>query len=381
MLTSDRGKYVGLLLGLILTSFFMTQEPAMFFGILSRNYGFIADAGLADIWVMDPMVRYTEDIKPLSDTMLGRVQGVEGVDWAVPLYKGNAQVRLPDGNFQNCVLVGLDDATLIGGPPVTFSGSLADLRRADGIIVNTDGANGKLARPNPVAGQPSVPLKIGDVIEMNDRRAVVVGISAGGLNTSGSPTIYTTYSRAKTYAPSQRKTLSFILVKAKPGVDAATVIQNIRRWTGLAAYTGPEFERKTVLYFATNSPAFTIFGLSAIIGFAVGGLIAGQIFYNFTLENLRCFGVMKAMGATNSVLVRMFLAQALAAGAIGYGIGIGIVSLLGFILQERGSRIPLQINWGLLLASAIAVVALCVIASGISLRRVIRLEPASVFRS
>ncbi len=99
MLTGDRGKYLGLVLGLTFTSFFMTQQPALFLGILRNAYGFMSDAGLADLWIMDPQVQYSRDIKPLSDTMIGRVRGVEGVGWAVPIYIGNAGVRQPDGTF------------------------------------------------------------------------------------------------------------------------------------------------------------------------------------------------------------------------------------------------------------------------------------------
>lgn len=380
ILTGDRGKYLGLILGLTFTSFFMTQQPALFLGILNMAYGFMSDAGLADLWVMDSHVKYSRDIKPLSDTMIGRVRGVAGVGWAVPIFVGNAGVRLRDGTFQNGVLIGLDDTTLIGGPPVMVSGSLADLTRLDGIIVNTDGARGTLARPNPIAGRPPIPLTVGDVIEMNDRRAVVVGISAGGQSETGQPTIYTTYSRAKIYAPNERKMLSFILVKVKTGFDPATVARTIRGWTGLAAYTQEEFKRNTTGYLIRNIPAFAVFGLSTIIAFVVGGLIAGQIFYNFTLDNLRYFGVMKAMGATNRLLRRMIMVQAFTVGAIGYGIGIGVACLFSLAIGSSGRLVP-QIPWALLLVSAVAVLALCVLASAISLRRVIRLEPASVFKS
>src|SRR5437879_3206617 len=81
MLTGDRGKYLGMVLGLVFTTFIMTQQPAMFFGLVKRSYGFVSDAALADIWVMDPMVRYIDDVKPLSDTTVARVRGVEGVGW------------------------------------------------------------------------------------------------------------------------------------------------------------------------------------------------------------------------------------------------------------------------------------------------------------
>jgi putative ABC transport system permease protein len=223
-------------------------------------------------------------------------------------------------------------------------------------------------------------LKVGDVFEMNDRRAIVVGISAGGQNEQGTPTVYTTYSRAKSYAPSQRKMLSFILVKVKAGFAPAAVAQNIRRWTGLAAYTHEEFKSNTTRYLIRNIPAFTVLGLTTLIAFVVGGLIAGQIFYNFTLDNLRYFGVMKAMGATNRLLRLMIMVQALTVGVLGYGVGIGAATLFRFAIGSGGRMVP-QITWPLLLGSAAAVLALCIIASMISLRRITRLEPASVFKS
>jgi putative ABC transport system permease protein len=218
------------------------------------------------------------------------------------------------------------------------------------------------------------------VIEMNDHRAVIVGISAGGQNETGQPTIYTTYSRAMSYAPSQRKMLSFVLVKVKGGFDPALVARDIRRWTALAAYTQEEFKASTTRYLIRNIPAFTVFGLSTIIAFIIGGLIAAQIFYNFTLDNLRYFGVMKAMGATNRVLRRMVIVQAFMVGAIGYGIGIGIACLFSLAIGSGGRLVP-QIPLALLLASAAAVVTLCIFASAISLRRITRLEPAAAFKS
>jgi putative ABC transport system permease protein len=222
-------------------------------------------------------------------------------------------------------------------------------------------------------------LKVGDVLEMNDHRAVVVGISAGGQNETGQPTIYTTYTRAMSYAPSQRKMLSFVLVKVKAGFDPAMVARNVRRSTALAAYTQDQFKGNTTRYLIRNIPAFTVFGLSTLIAFIVGGLIAGQIFYNFTLDNLRYFGVMKAMGATSRVLRRMVMVQAFMVGAIGYGIGIGMACLFSLAVGSSGKLVP-QIPASLLVGTGLAVVMLCVGTAAISVRRIIRLEPASAFK-
>ncbi len=149
MLMGDRGKYLGIVMGLTFASLIMTQQPAIFVGFMMRTYSFITDVGLPDIWVMDPKVQFVDDVKPLQDMKLFRVRGIEGVDWAMPLYKGLIKARLANGNFQTCNVIGLDDATLIGGPPQMLEGRIEDLRRSDAVIVDRDGAVEKLGVPGP----------------------------------------------------------------------------------------------------------------------------------------------------------------------------------------------------------------------------------------
>ena len=197
----DRGKYLGIIMGLTFASLIMTQQPAIFVGLMTRSFSFISDLGLPDIWVMDPKVQFIDDVKPLQDTKLYRVRGVAGVKWAMPLYKGLLKARMADGTFQTCNVIGLDDATLIGGPPIMLEGKLEDLRRSDGVIVDIDGAKDKLAKPPLTPGGKPVPLKIGDSLELNDKRAIVVGIAKTTKTFQSQPVVYTTYSRAIRYAP------------------------------------------------------------------------------------------------------------------------------------------------------------------------------------
>ncbi|MGH2359984.1 MAG: ABC transporter permease, partial [bacterium] len=241
MLIGDRAKYLGILMGLAFASLLITQQAAIFTGLMTRTFGFITDTSQADIWVMDPKVQFIDDIKPLQDTKVYRVRSVEGVEWAVPLYKGLLKARLDNGNFQTCNVIGLDDATLIGGPPEMVEGSLADLRRSDSVIVDIVGATGKLAKPSPDPGGKPVPLRVGDFLELNDHRAIVVGIARVSRTFQSQPVVYTTYSRATTFAPRERKLLSFVLVKAKPGENLELLADRIHRATGLAAYTREGF--------------------------------------------------------------------------------------------------------------------------------------------
>ncbi|MEN9596788.1 MAG: hypothetical protein RL236_1222 [Pseudomonadota bacterium] len=379
MLMGDKGKYIGIVMGLTFASLIMTQQPAIFIGILARTYSFISDVGLPDIWVMDEKVQFVDDIKPLQDTELYRVRGVSGIEWAMPMYKGMLKARMGDGTFQTCNVIGLDDTTLIGAPALLLEGKLEDLRRSDGVIVDIDGATEKLAKPPLIAGGKKTPLKIGDSLELNDHRAFVVGIAKVTRTFQSQPVIYTTYSRAKSYAPKERKLLSFVLVKAKKGQDLHELTERIRANTGLTAYTQQEFKDMTYNYFIKNTGIPINFGISVLLGFIVGAAIAGQTFYNFTLENLRQFGVLKAMGTSNFMLLRMILLQAILVGSIGYGMGVGLTALFGYLM--RHSILAFKFPWQLLVFSGAGVSLICMFAAFISILKVIRLEPAIVFKS
>jgi len=379
MLIGDRGKYLGIIMGLTFASLLITQQSSIFTGLMTRTYGFITDLSQPDIWVMDPKVQFIDDVKPLQDTELYRIRGVAGVEWAVPLYKGLLKARLQDGNYQACNVFGLDDATLIGGPPVMLQGSLSDLRRKDAVIVNDVGANTRLARPPARPGGRRIPLQIGDTLEINDKRAVVVGICRVSRTFQSQPVIYTTYSRAVTFAPRERKLLSFVLVKSKAGEDLQALCTRIKGQTGLAAYTAQQFKDLTYNYFMKSTGIPINFGIAVGLGFLIGTAIAGQTFYNFTLENIRYFGTLKAMGATNWILLRMILLQAVMVGAIGYGLGVGGASLFGYVMG--GTELAFRLTKDLLYVSAGAITLIIVFSALISIRKVMKLEPAIVFKA
>lgn len=378
MLIGDRAKYIGIIIGLTFASLLITQQSAIFAGIMARTFSFLTDVGLPDIWVVDPQVQYIEDIKPLQDTEVLRVRGIKGVEWAVPMYKGGLKARLPNGTFQSCVVIGLDDETLIGGPPKMVEGRLADLRRADGVIVDIVGAKGKLARVG--ADGKRVPLRVGDTLELNDHRAVVVGLCRITQTFQANPVIYTTYSRATIFAPQERKLLSFVAAKASADEDPNAVCARIRETTGLMAYTPAEFKKLTFIYFLKYTGMPINFLTAVALGFIVGITISGQTFYNFTLDNLRYFGTLKAMGTTNRTLLKMILLQALIVGGIGYGLGVGLASAWGSLLSGR-TQIAFQLPWQLLVITFLAVMFICLSAAALSIRKVMKLEPAVVFRS
>jgi putative ABC transport system permease protein len=378
MLIGNRGKFYAMIFGVALTSLIITQQSSIFLGLMSRTVGFIFDTPQPDLWVMDPKVQFVDDIKPLQDTKLFQVRGVEGIEWAVPLYKGSLRARLPNGTFQTCNVIGLDDATLVAGPPTMIQGSLADLRRADAVIVDEAGANGKLAKAGATPQSPKIPLRVGDVLELNDNRAVVVGIARTTRTFQSQPVIYTTYSRAMKFAPRERKLLSFVLAKVKSGYDFKEVTKRIREQTGLAAYNRDEFKGITIRYFMKNTGIPINFGMAVGLGFLVGVAIVGQTFFSFIVDNMRYLGILKAMGASNQLLFHMILLQTVLVGVIGSGLGMGIASLTSVL--SKNSELAFYLPWQVPVITVLATSLITLITTVFSLRKVLRLEPAIVFK-
>src|SRR5215472_11413621 len=177
MLTGDRAKYLGIVAGVTFAALLIAQQASIAVGLLLRTTSHIQDVADVDIWVMDPNVQFIDEFKPLTENDLYRVQGVPGVAWAVRFYKGQARIKLgagmralgkaADAKYQQAIVMGLDDATLVGAPREIVLGSLADLRQPDAVIMDESGYHYLW---------PNEPLSAGKVLEMNDHRAVVVGI-------------------------------------------------------------------------------------------------------------------------------------------------------------------------------------------------------------
>ncbi len=372
MLMGDRAKYIGIIIGLSFASFIIVQQASIFAGLMSRTYGLITDTRQPNIWVVDKQLQEINDAKPLKTTQIYRVRSIDGVKWAVPFYKGVIKAKLKNGNYQSCVFLGIDDATLIGGPPRMIEGSLTDLRTPDAVIVNDVGASKQLSIDD-------TPLQVGDQLELNDNRAVVVGKCRVTRTFQTQPVIYTTFNRAITFAPQERKVLSFVLAHSEDGLDPKDVCRRIEQVTGLAAYTQDEFIKLTIDYYMKKTGIPLNFGVAVLLGFIIGTVISGQTFYNFTLDNLRYLGTFKAMGVTNATLTKMTLLQAIIVGGIGWGIGIGAASLFGF--YTLNTELSFLLPWQLFLLSGATMFFICMFAALISLWKVFKLDPAIVFRS
>jgi putative ABC transport system permease protein len=371
MLTGDRAKYLGLIFTIAFCTFLLENQMSIFAGILKRTGSQIKDVTDAEIWVMDPKTEYFEQTKALKDTDLTRVRGVDGVLWAVKLFKGSPVAHTLGGKFAVSFCLGLDDATLTGAPRKMVLGSWERLREPDAIVI--DKAGYALLFPDE-------PLQLDRTIELNDHKATIVGISDASAPFVSWPVIHTRYSQAVNFVGRERTQLSYVLVQPQPGVDLQELCRRITAATGLRARTSEQFQWDCVVYYLKHTGIPVNFGITIAIALIVGIVVAGQTFYIFTIENLKQFGALKAIGVTNWRITGMIVLQALTVGTMGFGIGSGLCALFFAITLNNPPTRGLVLMWQNMLGTGVAILLVIVLASLISIRRVLVLEPAEVFR-
>lgn len=371
MLVGDTTKYLGLVFGISFATLLMAQQISIFVGILKRTGSQVLDVRDAPIWVMDAKTRFIDEAPGIPDTDLMRVRGVAEVAWAVKLYKGQVTARLAAGDFRAVVLFGLDDNSLVGAPSEMIAGALSDLNQPDAVIIDQAGYEYMW---------PGQPIELGREFELNDRRARLVGVCKASPPFTTLPVLYSRYSTVRGFVPRQRNLMNFVLVQPRDERAAETTCLAIQQQTGLAAYTRDQFFWKTVRYFLATTGIPVNFGITITLGFIVGAAITGQTFYLFTIENLKQFGALKAMGVTNSRILMMIGLQAIVVGFVGYGIGIGLTAGFFEATKNITHLAGLYLQPLAAIGVGIAVVAIILLSALIASIKVLVLEPAVVFR-
>src|SRR6266852_3803966 len=371
MLTGDRAKYLGLIFTIAFCTFLLQNQTSIFAGILKRTGSQIADVTDAEIWVMDPKTEYFEQTKALKDTDLTRVRGVDGVQWAVKLFKGSPVARTLDGKFAVSFCLGLDDATLTGAPRKMLLGSSERLREPDSVVIDKAGY---------VLLFPGEPLELGRTLELNDHKVTIVGISDPPAPFLSFPVMHTRYSEGVNFVGRERTQLSYVLVKPQPGVNAEELCKRIEAQTGLRARTSQQFQWDCIGYYLKNTGIPVNFGITIAVAIIVGAVVAGQTFYLFTIENLKQFGALKAIGVTNVRLIGMILLQAFTAGTLGFSLGTGMAATFFEIFLRQLATRGIVLMWQCVALTGACIFFVVIVASILSIRRVLVLEPAAVFR-
>lgn len=339
MLTGDRVKYVGLVVGVAFSTLLCVHLASIFMGVIGlASYLVIANPSV-DVWVMRKGVDATDWVDQMPQAWMDRVKGVQGVAWATPLYRGSTMIRTADG-LRVVQIIGVDDTSLIGAPADMISGMAESLREPDSVVL--DIATFKRIFPDlDVHARPS--------LEMGKRYVRVAGVCRAVRSITGGDIVYARRGVAANLAQEPNNTVTFVLVKSDGSVSGEALAARIQAQTGLVARSKAQFRKSIVGWTLENTGIVEVLGSVIVLGLVVGILVVGQTFYMFANENAKYFATFKAMGAGGMRIAAMLVAQALLVSLVGYGLGLGVATML-----LRAGNTDLSTMRGLTLSAPVA---------------------------
>ncbi len=366
-ITHDRMRFAVTVLGITCAVFLMIFQGSILLGFLRASSKIIDSTG-ADLWIAGRGVQCFEFAVPIERRFADLARGVPGVNDTSRIVTSLVQFRKVDGSQQQVALIGAD---LTSGArlPIPQLAVNSPAAAPEALIVDTSNAQ-MLEIPH------SLPLDV----EINDQRARVVGRTSGFSSFLGSPYVFTSYTNASRYLRLRSDQTMFILVNVLPGFALSKVKRELQaRLPGVEVFTRDEFARKAQVYWTSQTGAGGAILAAAVLGFFVGLAIVSQAIYSTTMEHIEEFATLKAMGATTGYIIRVIVSQAMLAGLAGYVVGLLITNP---VIRAATSNIPwIATPWWLPVGVFIPALLMCALASVVSVKAAITVEPAKVFRA
>lgn len=362
----DRTRFAVTVLGITCAVFLMVFQGSVLAGFLLASSKII-DSTDADLWITGRGVQCFEFPVAIEARIAEIARGVPGVAETSRICTRQVQLRKADGNSQLVVLLGADPEV---GPrfPLPRLSTAPGVIAPEGLVV--DRSNARL-------------LNIGSLpaaVEVNDLRADVVAETSGFSSFLGSPYVFTSYRDGARYIQLRPEDTMFVLVRLVPDTSVPAVISRLKaRLPNVDVWTRDQFSRQASQYWVSQTGAGGAILMAAVLGFIVGLAVASQAIYAVTMENIEEFATLKALGASNFFVQRIIITQALLCGLVGYILGVLLTAPM--IRAAQSGIAWILTPWWLPVGASIPTMAMCVLASVVSVRSALRVEPARVFRA
>ncbi len=369
LLLHDRLRFAVAIAGVSVSVMLVLVQVGLYFGFMNTASSII-DASRADLWVGKAGNESFEFASPFDERAFYKVASVPGVERTERVLMNFAQFKLADGGDLGVQIVGIE--TTAGHAPLlapwhVVAGDANRLGEAGAIVLDkSEYAKLKIDR-------------VGHTTEVSGVRAHVVAMTQGIRSFTTSPIVFADMRTARSFMPNLGdNAVTYVLVKVKPGESVEAVKQRINALPHLAAYTTSEMSKRTRTYWSSRTGVGAGFFTTAVLGVIVGFVVVGQILYSGTLQYIREYGTLKAMGARNSMVVRVILSQAMISAAIGFVVG-GVLAV-GMQAAMAKANLSVALLAGLYAATLVVTIAMCSFAALLSIVKVLRLDPASVFK-
>jgi lipoprotein-releasing system permease protein len=196
-----------------------------------------------------------------------------------------------------------------------------------------------------------------------------------------------------------RKSITSIQIKLKNFADAPDVIERLQSVFPPGIFTIKTWEQKQGPLLAAVEIETGILNVLLFLIIAVAGFGILAIFFMIVVEKTRDIGILKALGASSSGVMSIFLSYGLALGVVGSGVGVLLGLLFVRYINEIESviaavtgrkvfddkvyyfpEIPTLVEPWMVVWVTIGAIAIAVLASVFPARRAARLRPIESLR-
>ncbi|WP_353117801.1 FtsX-like permease family protein [Nitratidesulfovibrio sp.] len=362
----DRVRLAVTLTGIVFAVVLVAIQSGLFLGFITTISG-VVDNSRADVWVTSRGVKTFDIAMPMPESRVQQVLSVPGVADAGRMVVDFSFWKKFGGGQESIEIVAFDSRKGLGGPWNMVRGGV-DMLDADGAVIMDALYMDKLGVRN-----------FGEEVEIVSSRARVMGFTLGIRSFTTSPYVFTDYRNSHLYSRFAQGQVTYVLATAVPGLAAQALRDRIAAQVpDVDVFTTSEFSRKTREYWMLSTGAGGALVLAAVLGLVVGMVVVAQTLYATTMDHLPEFATLKAMGAPDGYILRILLAQALISAVLGYGTGMCVCYAVAYL--RRYGETAIVLPWQTAAGMFALTLAMCVGASFISIRKVLHIDPAVVFR-
>ena len=365
-LLHDKVRLTVTLTGIVFSVVLIVVQLGLFLGFTTATSNLIDHSG-ADLWITSKNVPYVEQGVAFSERKLNQVRAVPGVADAQKLITRWTQWKRHDGGQDSVQIVGINVDDTMERPWNLVQGRVEDLKSPDSVILDE------------LYKQKLGVNAVGEVFEIGGHRARVVGFTRGIRSFTTSPYVFTTFKNAQNYTNLREDQTMFVLVKVAPGASLEQVRRDLlNNVKDVEVFKTSEFSRMTTFYWMFTTGAGVAVLIAAVLGLVVGFVVVAQTIYATTVDHIREFGTLKAMGAPNSYVYKVIMKQAAIAAVLGYVLGMIVSVFVVHGSQKGGAAIlmPTSMAVGMFFLTLL----MCVGAALVSINKVTRIDPAMVFK-
>ena len=365
-LVHDKVRLTVTVTGVVFAVVLIVVQLGLFLGFATTTSGLVDRSG-ADLWMTSARVPYIEQGVAFSERKLSTVLATPGVAHATKYIARFSQWQRPDGGQENVQVVGFDPDQPLGGPWNIVEGRVADLKLDDNVFVDE------------LYTQKLGVTRIGDVCEIRGHRARIAGFTRGLRSFTTSPYIFTSFKNAQNYVSLPSDQTIFILIAADGSIGVDELARRLTaRVKDVDVVTTARFSAMTRFYWMFTTGAGVAVLLAAVLGLVVGVVVVAQTIYATTMDHIREYGTLKAMGATNGYLYKVIMQQAIISALAGYSLAM-IVSWFVVRGSEKGGA-AILLPWQMAVGMLGLTLVMCTGAALVSINKVTRLDPAMVFK-